>query len=713
LSIVALLIVVPAAVAAAFYWSVDIPPPQAMRQNEVTTLYAADGTTLLGRVVPPDSATTYVKLPDVPVQLRDAVLAAEDRDFYRNPGFSVSGFLRAVRDNLSGDPQAGGGSTITQQYVKNAMLGPQRSVLRKMKELLIATKMARQWSKDDILAAYLNTIYFGRGAYGLADASQAYFNKPPSQLTLGEDAVLAAVIRAPSVLGRDDHRPQLTARWNYVLDGMVSMGVLSAADRAGVAFPPIPPAHAAPTANTDAKGPTGLIETQVLQELAALGIADKAVGGLKVTTTIDPKAQDAATGAVDTTMGSQPGDLRAAAVSIDPQSGAVRAYYGGRDGVGYDFAQAPLQTGSAFKVFGLIAGLENGVTLSTQFSSAPLVVHGIRITNVGNETCGVCSISDALKRSLNTSFYRMELSLGSDGPQQIADAAHAAGIPKDIPGVPGTSLTQDGGPPNDGIVLGEYVVRTIDMASAYATVADAGQYHVPYFVQRVVDGDGNVLLDRGAPSEGEQRIPEYITNQVIQAMLPIAAYSYHHQLADGRESAAKTGTTQLGDTGQNKDAWMIGFTPSLSTAVWVGSDHPAAINTQGGGEIYGAGLPADIWKLTMDGALAGTPKQKFDVPQPETGGMFSGGGPSGPLIFPGPSTGAGAPLISPGPPRPETVEPGGPLIAPGPPRPVLPPPPPPPDDQLIMPGPSRPASIPRSPRRGAGNRWHRQPTRPR
>ncbi|NUS43032.1 MAG: penicillin-binding protein, partial [Mycobacteriaceae bacterium] len=641
------LVVIPLLLGALYYWIVEVPTPTQMKSSKITTLLDSDGVTVLDKITPSDVGSTLVPLSAVPVPLRDAVLAAEDRDFYRNPGFSVTGFLRAVRDNLTGDPNAGGGSTITQQYVKNALLTPKRSLLRKMREVVIASKMAKQWSKDEILDAYLNTIYFGRGAYGVADAAQAYFGKPLGELTVAEDAVLAAVIREPSLLSQPEHRNQLEARWSYVLDGMAKMGKLNAADRAATKFPVIPPPHAIGQP-TPGSGPAGLIRTQVMAELAASGIPDKAVNGLQITTTIDPKAQAAAVDAVHTTLGGQPPNLRAAVVSVDPRSGAVRAYYGGADPVGYDFAQAPLQTGSTFKVFGLIAGLENGVSLSTQYSSAPVTDHGITITNVGGESCGTCSISKALEMSLNTSFYRMEQSLGPNGSQLVAEAAHRAGIPKNIPGVPGESLSQDGGPPEMGIILGQYLVRPIDMASGYATVAAAGEYHEPYFVQKVVDGTGNVLLDRGA-APGLQRIPTYITQEVTSAMLPIAGYSNRHQLAGGRPSAAKTGTTQLGKTGQNKDAWMIGFTPSLSTAVWIGSNQAQQpIRTGYGGMIYGAMQPADIWAKTMNGALAQTPVEQFvGVAAPS------------PIIVPGP----------PSPARPAPAPPAPPLIMPGPPPP--------------------------------------------
>lgn len=600
------------------YIVADVPRPGDMKTNQVATILASDGTTEITRVVPPEGNRTEVAIDQIPVHVRNAVLSAEDRDFYSNPGFSVTGFARAARDNILGRDSAGGGSTITQQYVKNALVGSERSLTRKMKELVISSKMARQWSKDEILAAYLNTIYFGRGAYGIAAASKAYFGKPVEELTVAEGAVLAAVIQLPSSLDPETNPTGAQSRWNYVLDGMVESGTLSAADRAATQFPPV-----IPLAEVDngagGGGPEGLIKQQVLRELSASGISEQDLNteGLQITTTIDPQAQQAALDAVETYMEGEPSELRTAVVSIDPRSGAVRAYYGGADGTGYDFAQAGLQTGSSFKVFGLAAALDQGIPLSQMYDSGPLTVNGISIGNVGGESCGTCTIAEALKRSLNTSFYRQMLSLDG-GPQAVADMAHLAGIPEEIPGV-GESLTEPGGiGPNNGIVLGQYQSRPIDMASAYATLAASGVFYEPYFVQKVVTADGTVLLDRGMPT-GEERIDDAVADNTTAAMVPIAAYSRGHGLAGGRPSASKTGTAQLGDTGANKDAWMVGYTPSLSTAVWVGTEQGEAIRNSWGGMIYGSGLPSDIWKATMDGALKGTDVEKFPTPKPIAG----------------------------------------------------------------------------------------------
>lgn len=624
----AVLILLPIITFGMAYFIVEVPKPGDIRTAQVSTILASDGSEL-ARIIPPEGNRVDVNIDQIPVSVRDAVMAAEDRDFYSNPGFSFTAFLRAAKNNLTGGDLQGA-STITQQYVKNALVGDARSgiggVIRKAKELVISTKMSSEWSKDQVMQSYLNIIYFGRGSYGVAAASQAYFAKPVEQLTVAEGALLAALIQRPSALDPSVDLEGATDRWNWVLDGMVEIGALSPQDRAAQVFPATIPPDQAQTAN-QTTGPNGLIERQVIAELLDLfDINEQQLNteGLQITTTIDPKAQAAAEAAVTETLEGQDPDMRSAVVSIDPKTGAVKAYYGGADANGFDFAQAGLPTGSSFKVFALVAALEQGKGLGYQVDSSPLTVNGIQIGNVEGGSCGTCNIAEALKRSLNTSYYRLMLEL-ENGPSDVADAAHRAGIAESFPGVDHT-LSEDGqgGPPNNGVVLGQYQSRVIDMASAYATLADSGVYHRPHFVQKVVNSAGQVLFDAAnQDTEGEQRIDKAVADNVTAAMRPIAGYSNGHNLAGGRASAAKTGTNQLGDTGDNRDAWMVGYTPSLSTAVWVGTtDGTKPLVNQWGSPVYGSGLPSDIWKETMDGALEGTDDEDF--PQPTEIGGYAG-----------------------------------------------------------------------------------------
>lgn len=679
------------------YLIVNVPKPGDIRTNQVSTILASDGSEI-AKIVPPEGNRVDVDINQVPVHVRNAVMAAEDRDFYTNPGFSISGFARAIRNNLfGGDIQ--GGSTITQQYVKNALVGDQRSgiggLIRKAKELVISTKMSQEWSKDEVLQAYLNIIYFGRSSYGISAASQAYFDKPVDQLTISEGALLAALIQRPSGLDPAVNREAAEKRWNWVLDGMVTIGALSKEDRAQQVFPDtISPEDMKPEGI--ATGPNGLIERQVIKELLELFNIDENTlntQGLQITTTIDPQAQKAAENAVANYMDGQMPDMRTAVVSIDPRDGGVKAYYGGSDATGWDYAQGGLPAGSSFKVFALIAALEQGMGLGYQVDSSPLKVDDkLTINNSEGESCGTCNIAEALKRSLNTVYYRLMLKL-KNGPQDVADAAHRAGVAESFPGVEHT-LSEDGqgGPAAPGVVLGKYESRVIDMASAYATIAASGIYHRPHFVQKVVNADGEVLFDvANEDNQGERRIEKAVADNVIAAMQPIPGWSNGHTLAGGRPAAAKTGTHQLGDTGANRDAWMVGFTPQLSTAVWVGTvkgDKPL-VNSWGG-PVYGAGIPADIWKATMDGALKGSDFESFPTPT-EVGGYAGVPAPPPPpprpVAPPSPTDGVPPPPpmtgveVLPGVTIPMPVPPGGPEPAPLPPPepvPAGPPPPPPP-----------------------------------
>lgn len=590
---------------------VDVPEPEELVSPQVSQIYASDGETELARIVPPEGNRQMVTIDQVPDTVKNAVVAAEDREFYTNPGFSITGYARAALGVITGDSSAGGGSTITQQYVKKAVVGDERSLIRKAKELVYSAKMANEWSKDEVLEAYLNTVYFGRNAYGVQAAAHAFFDKPVEELTAAEGAVLAASIQLPSQLDPWTNPVEAETRWNYVMDGLVEIGAISAEERAVATYPETTD-PASNSAYTEATGTNGLIKNQVMAELSELGITEDDVQtrGLQVTTTIDPKTQEGAVEAVQNQLELLNENNRAAVVSIDPSNGAVRAYYGGEDATGWDFANAPIQTGSTFKIFGLAAALQQGIPLSQPYSSAPVTVGDAQIGNVGGSGCGSCSIEQALLHSYNTSFIRLQQDL-ENGSQDTADMAHALGIAKSLPTIPET-LTENGETPYEGIILGQYESRPLDMASAMATIANEGVWHRPHFVSKVETVSGEVLYEF-EDGDGERRVSEKVALNLLKAMGPIAAYSNGNALADGQVSASKTGTTQLGDTGANKDAWMLGAAPQLATAVWVGTDDNTALYNTWGGSMYGSNSPATIWKQTMDNALENSPLETWDI----------------------------------------------------------------------------------------------------
>lgn len=623
LAVLFVLVGIPALLFGYAYTQYDVPGPKELQPSQISTIVAGDGETQLAKLVPPEGNRRQVTLDEIPDYVEDSVLAAEDREFWTNSGFSFTGLGRAVLGKLTGDSSAGGGSTITQQYVKNTLVGDEYSYVRKIRELIYSVKMTNEWAKEDILNAYLNTVYFGRNAYGIEAASNAYFDKDAKDLTVEEGAMLAGLIQSPSVLDPwvDEERSQ--NRWNYVMDGLVEMGDLDAAERSQMAFPETrdPSEY---SAYTEAPGAYGHIKNQVTEELARVGITEDqlATGGLKVTTTIDMTVQNASTDAAHEQLAVLQEDARAAAVTIDPATGAVRGYFGGDDSNGWDYANSPLQTGSVFKIMALAAALQQGIDLNTYYSSAPYQLPGSQIvTNVGGG-CGSCSIAEALKNSYNTSFLRLQDDL-ENKMQDTADMAHALGVARSLPGIDKT-LTENGGTPYEGIVLGQYQSRPLDMATAMATLTNQGVWHQPHFVQKVENANGEVLYEN--PTDGgERRVSANVANNVISAMQPIAAWS-NGALAGGRPSASKTGTTQLGDTGQNKDAWMVGSTPQLATAVWVGTaDNTSAIFNQWGGIMYGSDAPTKIWKAILDTSLANAEQQPFPQAYPINYGVGSWG----------------------------------------------------------------------------------------
>ena len=624
LAVLFVIVGIPALLFGYAYTQYDVPEPKELQPSQISTIVAGDGETQLAKLVPPEGNRRQVTLDEIPDSVEDSVLAAEDREFWTNSGFSFTGLGRAVLGKLTGDASAGGGSTITQQYVKNTLVGDEYSYVRKIRELIYSVKMTNEWSKEDILNAYLNTVYFGRNAYGIEAASNAYFNKDAKDLTKEEGALLAGVIQSPSVLDPwvDEERSQ--ARWNYVMDGLVEMGDLDQAERDQLVFPETrdPSEY---SAYTEAPGAYGHIKNQVIDELSRVGITEDqlATGGLKVTTTIDMTVQNASTDAAHAQLAVLQEDARAAAVTIDPATGAVRGYYGGDDSNGWDYANSPLQTGSTFKIMTLAAALQQGIDLNTYYSSAPYQLPGSQlVTNDVGAGCGSCSIAEAMKNSYNTSFLRLQDDL-ENKTQDTADMAHALGVPRSLPGIEKT-LTENGGTPYEGIVLGQYQSRPLDIATAMATLTNQGIWHQPHFVEKVENAAGEVLYEN--PTDGgERRVSANVANNVISAMQPIAAWS-NGALAGGRPSASKTGTTQLGDTGQNKDAWMVGSTPQLATAVWVGTaDNTSAIFNQWGGIMYGSDAPTKIWKSILDTSLANVEQQPFPQAYPVHYGVGSWG----------------------------------------------------------------------------------------
>jgi membrane peptidoglycan carboxypeptidase len=590
-----------------------------------------------------DENRTNVPLDEISEPAQNAVLAAENRSFYSDPGISFTGILRAAWNNVTGGSTQGG-STITQQYVKNAFLTADQTFSRKFQELFLAIKLDNNFTKEQILENYLNTIYFGRGAYGIEAAANTYFGVPASQLTAQQGAVLAVLIRSPSRYDPAENAEGAQDRWGLVLDAMVEEGWLTAPERQASTFPPVLP-NAGSSLGIPG-GPEGLIVSRALDELRGKGYSDQQLyaGGLRITTTVDKGYQDIAVQSVTDVMQGEPDNLRQSLVSIDPRTGAIRAYYGGPSGTGTDYAQAQRQPGSSVKPYVLATALEQGISVvARRDGSSPQTFpdRDAPVRNSGGASCGACTLREAMTRSLNTTFYGLAYEVG---PENVADTIRA------VSGMPdvwedgflegNTTLANADGGTGSAIGIGEYEMRPIDQAQGFATFANGGIERDPFIVAKVTDNEGGVLLEYGGDG-GEQVIAPEIASDVTYALTDVAGYS-RRSLDDGREVASKTGTQGL-DAVNNSDAWMVGYTPAISTAVWMGSDTREPIINMDGGIIYGSGLPGAIWQRFMSGVLAGTPVD--DLPDSPSFEGDSGEG------VPAPTTAAPPPTTSNPPPR--------------------------------------------------------------
>jgi len=587
------------------YALTDIPPANKVSQAQTTVLRYAGGEEMarLG------TNRELVALSEMSEPAQKAVLAAEDRGFYTEPGISPKGIARALFTNLRGGGGVQqGGSTITQQYAKNVYLSSERTYTRKLKEALIAIKINRERSKEQILEDYLNTIYFGRGAYGIQAASKAYFGAGASArtLTAEQGAVLASSIRSPAGYEPAKHPDRARQRWDYVLDGMVQEGWLGAPERAAAAYPAVIAPGSGAT-GADLSGPIGHVVDAVQEELLKKGFAEDQVNadGLTVTTTLDKRAQDAAVKAVETVNKGDKGDtaLQGALVAVVPGDGAVRAYYGGANGSGLDYAggvvpggQVVRQPGSSMKPYVLATALEQGISLTTRYDgSSPQRIAGQRVQNAGNEQAGTPDLVTATAESVNTVYFRLAVDVG---PGKVAELAHRAGIPEDVALAPASGRTEA------GIALGQYEVHVTDQAAGFATFAAGGTHATPYLVAKV-ERDG--ATDYQAQAQTRQAFSKQVAADAAYAMQQVirSGTGTRARLAGGRPAAGKTGTTD-----DSTNVWFCGFTPQLSTAVWFGfGDAKTPVTRPGGGESTGGVTSAAVWKSFMDAALAGQPEK--------------------------------------------------------------------------------------------------------
>ncbi len=586
------------------YFVIVTPIPRAadFTRADTTIVYYSDGTTELGRLG--DYNRTEVPLSRIPLVTQRAVLSAEDSTFYSNNGFSVTGILRALYDNLKTGFNGGGGSTITQQYVKNAYLSQERTVKRKIKELVLAVKLTSSSNKNEILADYLNSSYLGRGTYGVQAASRQYFAKDVSQLSVSESAMLAALLNAPEGLAPERNLPGLQARWNWVLDQMVKNGWLSAVDRARQRFPLVVPRSNANTLS----GPDGYALDMVRRALLAQGYNDASLGvsGLRIISTFDAKAQLAAVQAV-LKAGPKTGTkgLRIGLAAVRPGTGAVVAVYGGPDFATQPFnnaTQASAQAGSTFKPFALAAATEAGVPLTTMLPGrSGTVVAGYTVHNYQGESFGPISLLFATENSVNSAYVTLTYQIGVDA---VMNAASRAGIPDNTPGIQ-RNLT---------FVLGTASPHPLDVADAYATFAARGVHAAPYVIKQITTANGGVIYQ--ASVHTDTAFDQNVADTVNFALQKVVTNGTGFAARDaGRPAAGKTGTTD-----SNLSAWFTGYTPDLAASVmFAKSDangRPITLSGTGGlSTVTGGSFPARIWTAFIKAALAGKPRTAFVTPQ--------------------------------------------------------------------------------------------------
>lgn len=576
----------------------SLPDPDASRakgRDQSTVVYDRNGQ-VLAKIFAEQNRSDK-PLSKIPATVRQAVIATEDQRFYEHAGVDPMGIARALLTDAVLGRRAQGGSTITQQYVKNAFVTNERTVKRKIMEAMLANKVERKYKKDQILELYLNTIYFGHGAYGVEAAAQVYFGKGVARLDLAESAMLAGVIKSPGRYSPYMDPKSAQARRHTVLSQMLAQHYITPQQFAAA------DAEAIKVAGLKPRGSEAPYFVEWVKEQAVRKFGQDPVyrGGLKIYTTLDLNAQKAAEKAVATTL-NKPTDPSGALVAIKPSTGEVIAMVGGKDFSTQQFnvaVQGKRQPGSSFKPFVLATALGDHVSPEQTFESGPikLPVPGGQtwsVTGASNGRKGPMRLREATEQSVNSVFAQLIVDVG---PEKVIETAKKMGVQEKLEAVPAIAL--------GGLRTG---VSPLEMASAYGTLAAGGQHTDPYGISKVEDAKGNVLLD-AKPKVTPALDPAvaYLTTNLLTGVITKGTGK---SAQIGRPAAGKTGTTQ-----EYRDAWFVGYTPDLSAAVWVGyPDAQREMKAVHGRKVTGGSYPAAIWAQFMKAALASTPKTQFQKP---------------------------------------------------------------------------------------------------
>jgi penicillin-binding protein 1A len=639
-----------------------VPPGHEASFAQSNVIYAANGA-VLAKETAPDLRLGFSE-SQVPSILKDAVLSSEDHGYFQGGPISIRGTIRAMIVDLEAGAPVEGGSTITQQYVKNVYTNGSKTLARKFKEAILAGQLSHEYSKQQILYMYLSVVYFGEGAYGAAAAAERYFHEPISQLDASQSAILAGVLPAPSAYDPVTSPTLSEERRQTVLGLMLKYGYITTAryrkdlsrhifvvgtgaqpKDATLVYPPSPQKVVDPYFVSYAEQYLdNVLSSRYGANRAAQILSD---GGLKVYTTLKPDLQQAALAAVNRYLAGTKPPLSEALASVDPATGWVVAMVGGRN-----FAQSQVnlalggcpapepapakllvvptcaagdtvtgggsgrQPGSSFKLFTLLRLLELGYGPTSTFNApvtypipgcVPSARQDCLIHNAGGEPTGQVTLNVATWDSINTVYVQL---IQRTGIEPVAELAKEMGI----------TSAYDESDFNISYALGEIPVSPLDMASAYATVADRGVYHVASPIEKVIGANGQVLYNDSNPV-GHQVVPSTIAETATQILEGVIKQGTAYPNAEiGRPAAGKTGTTN-----NYHDGWFVGYTPQLAAAVWMGyanNESTPLLNIDGYPQVYGGTVPAATWAAYMKRALAGVPPLAFTAPPPTspTGG---------------------------------------------------------------------------------------------
>ncbi|MDX3356904.1 transglycosylase domain-containing protein [Streptomyces sp. ME01-24h] len=604
------------------YQLVDIPKANAGAVAQSNVYLYSDGTQLAR-----DGAVNRenVGLDQVSEVAQHATLAAEDRNFYHESAVSPKAMLRAAWNTVTGKGKQSG-STITQQYVKNYYLNQEQTAVRKAKEFFIAIKLDREKTKEEILEGYLNTSYYGRNAYGIQAAAQAYFGKDADELDAAEGAYLATLLNAPSeydIVAHPQNKAKARARWDYVLDGMVKEGWLSGGERAALTFPKPHESKAA----TGMSGQRGYLVEAVKEYLYGTRILDEETlrsGGYRITTSIDRKKEKAFVEAAEEQLldklkpKAHPVDkfVRVGGASIDPASGKVVAMYGGVDYTKQfvnNATRSDYQVGSTFKPYIFASAVQNDSTTQSGRRITPYTVYngrnkrevigpggptGYAPANEDDVSYGSITVTKAMDKSVNSVYAQMAQDVG---PGKVNDTVRALGMPEKVKLVTTPAMA-----------LGTMTASPLDMAQAYATLANHGR-HVPYtMVVKITKNGQEVRLPTRRPTQAVHRQAADTTTSILRSV--VRGGTATAAQAAGRPAAGKTGTME-----EDKAAWFAGYTPDLATVVAVmGQDSQTGAQkklygTTGLARVNGGGYPTQIWAQYTADALKGKPAKNFKL----------------------------------------------------------------------------------------------------